>query len=195
MIGNVSAAGQAGYTAATSTSNRTASAAESQTASDAPADDRVDLSPGGKLLSSLPPVFLDPKYHMANAENRLNELMTEMGISPDTDIDIHVSNSGQFTVNGDDEKLAELEKRLNDGSEMELRNSLIGAHTASIIHETAMATERTSKQAEANPQAAQTLWNQLIAESERISGQSANFSFSSGTLSGALSGGSSIEIA
>ncbi len=197
MIGAVTSAARNAYATATTTASTGTSKANATQTQTAPSGDatEVNLSPGGKLLANLPPVFLDPKYHMANAEKRLNELMGEMGISPGTDIDIHVSNSGHFTVNGDDEKLAELEKRLNDGSEMELRNSLIGAHTASVIHETAMATAKTSKQVDANPQNADALWNQLIAEAGRISKQSADFRFSSGALSGALSGGSSIEIA
>ncbi len=197
MIGTATSAARNAYatmTATTSASKTNASAAQTQTgASDSATE--VSLSPGGKLLSSLPTSFMDPKYHMANAEKRLNELMAEMGIPPGTDIDMHVSNSGRITVSGDSEKLAELEKMLNDGSEMDLRNSLIGAHSASIMHECAMAAQQTSRRAEANPQAAETIWTQLIAQAERIGRQSADFSFSGGKLSGSLSGGGSIEIA
>ena len=132
---------------------------------------------------------------MQNAETRLNELMQEMGIPPGTKIDIHLSSSGQFTVEGDHEKLAELQDMLNDGSEMDLRNSLVGAHNASIIQRIAGASQRTQQKVEANPQSAEFLWNQMLAEADRIKNQSMDFSYGSGQISGAFSDGTAVAIA
>ena len=193
MIGSVNAAGNSTYVTASASPRQPET--ETQTAKTSGAAIEVSLSPGGELLASLPSLTFDPKVHMANAETRLKELMSELGIPPNTDVDIHMSNSGQFTVEGDHKKLAELEKMLNDGSELELRNSLTAAHNASTIQRIAAASQRTQQQVQANPGNTEALWNQMLAEADRIKNQSADFRFSSGTLSGASSDGTAIAIA
>ena len=193
MIGSVTAASQTAYANSTA-STRTVSASEARTASTQQSD-KIDISLPAASLATLPEFSLDPRVHMARAETQLNELMAKLGIPPTTEVNIHLSNSGQFTVEGDHKKLAELEKMLNDGSEMELRNSLVGAHTSSIIQRIAAASQATQKQVAANPQSAEMLWNQMLAEADRIKNQSADFRFSSGALSGASADGTAIAIA
>ncbi|MBU1176281.1 MAG: hypothetical protein KKH72_12825 [Alphaproteobacteria bacterium] len=155
----------------------------------------VDLSPAGKLLTNLPPLILDPAVHMRNAETRLTELMSELGIPPGTEINIDLSSAGQFTVEGDHDKLAELEQKLNDGSEMDLRNSLIGAHSGSMIQRIATAARETQLLVEANPKTAKLLWNQLLATADRIKSQSMDFAFSGGALTGTFADGTEVAIA
>ena len=196
MIGSATSAARNAYattTATTSTSKANNSPAQTETGASRDAV-KVDLSPGGLLLSDLP-IILDPKVHMANAQTRLKELMSEMGIPPNTKIDIHLSNSGQFTIEGDNEKLAELQDRLNDGSEMELRNSLVGAQSSTIIQQIAAASQRTQHQVEANPQNTEALWNAMLADAERIKALDVDFAFSGGTLAGTLADGSTVPVA
>jgi hypothetical protein len=193
MIGSVTAAARTGY-ATTAAQTRQSATTETQTGSSGDAA-KVDLSPGSKLLASLSSIILDPKVHMANAEKRLAEVMNELGIPPDTKVDIQLSSSGQFTVTGDHEKLAALQDRLNNGSERELRNSLIGAHNASIIQRIAAASQQTQQKVGANPQAAEMLWNQMLAAADRIKGQGMDFAWSGGTLSGTFADGTSLAIA
>ena len=187
MIGSVTAAAQTVYA---TTANQTARSSDTTGVDAATSGDatEVDLSPGGKLLASLPPLILDPKVHMANAQKRLAEVMQQLGIPSDTKIDIKLSSSGQFTVTGDNEKLSELQDMLNDGTERELRNSLIGAHTGSIIQSIAAASQKTQQKVEANPQSAEMLWNQMLAEADRIKSRSMSFSWSGGALSGTFAG-------
>ena len=193
MFGSVTAASQTAY-ANNTASTRTAPVNEKRTASTQQSD-KIDISVPAASLATLPEFSLDPSVHMARAETQLNELMTKLGIPPTTEVNIHMSNSGQFTVEGDHKKLAELEKMLNDGSELELRNSLVGAHTSSIIQRIAAASQATQKQVAANPQSTEMLWNQMLAEADRIKNQSADFRFSSGSLSGASADGTAIAIA
>ena len=196
MIGTVTSAARNAYaitTATTGSSKANSSPAQTETSASRDAV-KVDLSPGGLLISDLE-IILDPKVHMANAEKRLNELMAEMGIPPGTDVDIHLSNSGQFTVRGDNEKLAELQDRLNDGSEMELRNSLVGAQSSTIIQRIAAASQRTQSQVQASPQNTEALWNQMLAEADRIKALDVDFAFSGGTLAGSLADGTTVPVA
>ena len=193
MIGPVSGAAQTASSSAVGYSARPA-AAPSDTAA-AETSDTVALSPGGKLLSDLPPLILDPKVHMANAEKRLAALMEEMGIPANTKIDITVSSSGRFTIDSDNEKLAELESRLNDGSEMELRNSLIGAHSSATIQRIAAAAQNTAARVEADPAHAETLWNQMLATADSIKNQSMAFSYAGGRLGGTFSDGTILAFA
>lgn len=193
MIGSITATGHTGYA---SPAARIARPPDTPTRA-APADDgvSVDLSPAGKLLSELPPIILDPKVHMANAEARLKELMGELGIPPGTEIDIELSSSGKVTVSGDHDKLSDLQDMLNDGTEMELRNALVGAHTSSIIQRIGAASRETQEKVEASPGSAEMLWNQLLAEADHIKRQDMNFSFSGGTLDGVFADGTLVAVA
>jgi len=196
MIGTVTSAARNAYattTATTSTSKANNSPAQTETSASRDAV-KVDLSPGGLLISDLE-IILDPKVHMANAQTRLKELMSEMGIPPGTEIDIHLSKSGQFTIEGDNEKLAELQDRLNDGSEMELRNSLVGAQSCTIIQRIAAASQRTQRQVEVNPQNTEALWNAMLAEADRIKALDVDFTFSGGALAGTLTDGTAVSVA
>lgn len=195
MIGAVSGSTGSPYATSATQSTRVASEPmQTQTAS-AESDVAVELSPGAKLLSDLPPFMLDPKVHMANAEKRLSELMQLMGIPPNTDIDISVSSNGSITVEGDNEKLADLQQMLNDGTEMDLRNSLIGAHVGATIQRIAAATQSTQAEVEANPQATEALWNRMLAQANNIKNQGMNFSWSGGSLSAAFTDGTAIAVA
>ena len=193
MIGSVTSVSQTAYARPTSSTTQANLTAASTTATDDATT--LDLSPGAQLLASLPSFSLDPKVHMANAEKRLGELMRQMGIPPDTDIDINVSSSGQITVSGDNDKLAELQTMLNDGTEMDLRNSLIATQTCATIQRIAAATQETQAKVEANPADIEALWNQMLADAEGIKSQSVDFSFSGGSLTGTFSDGTAIAIA
>ncbi len=193
MIGSVSATAAATYATASRIPPQTDATPETSF----PQNEGVTvaLSPGATLLANLPSIILDPQVHLANAESRLNELRQELGISATTKIDIHLSSSGQFTVSGNDEKLAQLEQMLNDGTERELRNALIGAHSSAIIQRIAAASQETAAAVAANPGDAEALWTQMLAKAESIKSQAMDFSFANGTLNGVFSDGVSLAIA
>lgn len=152
----------------------------------------TSISQAGKTtqlaLADLPPLILDPKVHMQNAETRLKEIMSEMGIPASTDIDISVSSAGYISVKGDNEQLARLEEMLNSGEEKDLRNSLIGAHTGNIIQRIAAASSMAAEGAEAQPTMADHYFNWVLNIADEAKASSFKVSFTDGKLSGNLLG-------
>lgn len=165
---------------------------ESQDSRDNTAAENVNISQAGKTaqiaLADLPPLILDPKVHMQNAEIRLKEIMTEMGIPASTDIDINVSNSGHISVKGNNEQLAKLEEMLNSGEEMDLRNSLIGTHTGNIIQRIGAAASMAAEGAEAQPSMADHYFNWVLDIANQAKASSFAVSLTDGKLSGNLLG-------
>ena len=143
----------------------------------------VNISQAAKTtqiaLANLPPLTLDPKIHMQNAETRLKEVMAEMSISASTNIDINVSSAGHINVKGHHEQLARLEEMLN---------SLIGAHTGSVIQRIGAAATMATDEAKAQPSMAKHYFNWVLDIANQAKASSFTTSFADGKLSGNLLG-------
>ncbi len=77
--------------------------------------------------------------------------MARLGIPENTEVQINIRNDGTFTVDGEHPLMSQIEEKLNDGTERELRNALIGAHNGSVIMHIGEAVEIAMKGADANP--------------------------------------------
>lgn len=82
-----------------------------------------------------PPVSVspppDPVLQLRQAEGQLRQVLAELGIPVSTSVKIRTAADGEFAVESEDVKAAELEARLNDGTALELRNALARAQQAS----------------------------------------------------------------
>lgn len=131
-------------------------------------------------------IELNPEVHKKNAAARLQVVMAELGIPADTQIDIKTSNSGKITVTADHPKAEELEKMLNDGTEMELRNSLIGAHTSAIIQRIGKAMEMAKNAADADPSRLNEFYQWVLSVADHAKGLSGNYTYNQGEVTGGL---------
>ncbi|MCG8491001.1 MAG: hypothetical protein MI743_05250 [Sneathiellales bacterium] len=141
---------------------------------------------GVGLLSQLPNITLDPAVHMANAETELKALMQKYGIPEGETVNITSSGDGTFVVEGDHPLLSEVEREINEGTARELRNSLIGAHTGSVISRIGAATEMAMKGADANPSMMETYYDWVLSVANEAKGMSFSYSLQNGELSGSL---------
>ena len=74
----------------------------------------------------------DPVLQLRQAEGQLRQVLAELGIPASTSVKIRAAAvDGDFAVESEDVKAAELEARLNDGTALELRNALARAQQAS----------------------------------------------------------------
>jgi|GEM_PF-2496705 len=152
---------------------------------------QVEVSEGAKTvkeaLESLGPISLDPAIHLQKAETRLKELMAELGMPENSEIKITTNSDGSLVVEGDHALTAVIEERLNDGTERELSNALISAHTGTVIQRIAAAVEMASAAAEKDPQNADTYYN-WVRDTVNPSATSMGFevNFTNGTISGSL---------
>jgi len=138
------------------------------------------------LLASLPPLSLDPALHIKEAQSHLKQIMSELGIPASTDLKIHSKGDGTFRVEADHPKAAELESMINDGTAMDLRNSLIGAHNGTVMQRIAKAMATAMKGTEQSPGKSEqySSWVQGIAN-EAMSMQF-EFSYSGDKMTGTL---------
>lgn len=108
--------------------------------------DRVSISSQAKNIASMearavtldfPPLSLDPQVHAENAKARISEILTSMGLSTDTPINITSDSQGNidFEVNHPDRE--KIRKVLSE--DKELRNSIIGGHNAATLQRIAKA--------------------------------------------------------
>lgn len=139
-----------------------------------------------KLLSDLPPLIFDPAVQMQNAENRLKELMRELAIPEGSKVEITSRPDGTFSVEGDHPLLSKIEQSLNDGNERELRNSLIGAHTGTMLQRIGSAIEQAMLGVDANPEKIDSYYGWVRAIANEAKAMDFAFSLESGSLEGSL---------
>lgn len=148
----------------------------------------ISISPAAqkahKFLKSLPELVLDPAVHMRNAAARLKQVMSDLGIPSNTEVKITSNNDGTFKVEADHVKAKELESMLNDGSERELRNALIGAHAGSVIQRIGKAVEIAMRAADANPDKTDEYYSWVRTVANQAKGLKFDFSYSEGEISG-----------
>jgi hypothetical protein len=193
MINNV----QSAYGAAQAALTQSVNTARVETAETKPADERaaavmVSLSPAAegakKLLSDLPPFIVDPAYHMEKAQDRLKELMTKYGIPEGTKLNISSDNAGNFKIEGDHPMISVIEEKVNDGSERDLRNSLVGAHTGMTMVRIGTAVEMAMQGADKTPQLAELYYDWVRNVASSATNSKAEFTFDQGKLHGSLVG-------
>ncbi len=147
------------------------------------------------LLENIPRLSLDPAVHIANAEKQFKDLMNRMGIPADTEFEIEANRDGSFTVTGDNPRLKEIEEKINDGSERELRNSLVGAHTGSIIQRIGAAVEKAMTAADANPGMTDTYYDWVLSVANGAKSMGFSMTYADGSLSGSLVNGKGEAVA
>ncbi len=162
--------------------------------SDAPEKDTdavvVELSDNAKkakkLLGDLPPLILNQTANLEKAETHLKELMKALGIPENTKIDIQSDNAGNFAVTGDHPLVTEIEKQINDGTDRELRNALVGAHTGAVLERIGAATEMAMKGADENPRMTDTYYGWILTVAKSAQSMDYSVSLDQGTISGTL---------
>ncbi|MEP3248453.1 MAG: hypothetical protein ABJN40_22355 [Sneathiella sp.] len=152
----------------------------------------VEVSEAGKQMSSLleniPNFSLDPAFHLKNAESQLKDLMSKFGISAETEVSIKSKGDGTYTVSGDHPLMGEVEKMINsdDPAVRDLRNSLAGAHTGSVLQRIAAAQEVAVNAADANPAKADMYYSWLVNTAKSASNMGFSMSMSNGEMTGTL---------
>ncbi len=155
---------------------------------------KVEISQTGqdvsKLLGSLPSNFLDPAYQLGQVETELKAVLNKFGISDQEDVTITSNGDGTITVSGDHPLLGEVEKLVNNGdmAGRELRNAVIGAHTANVISHIGQASEMFSRGVEENPSKAESYGNWLLGVSSSARNAGLTISMSGGEASAMLVG-------
>lgn len=181
MIGPIQAA--TAYHPATTISTTTASkSTEPGSQANANITDKVQISSTGQAMSkgleTLPQHFLDPAWHQANAEKDLPALLKQLGITASTKLDIQSNNDGTFVVTSDNAKAAaEVERMLNDGTALDLRNDLIGLESALKINQIGAAVSKAMQQADANPAMTDAIYARLPAIAAQITAQDFSFTY------------------
>jgi len=151
---------------------------------------QVDLSDAAKAMNEtmndVAYMDTDP-FNVRGSENRVKNLMDEIGMPEDAEFSIRVNADGAFEVEGEDPLTTLLEERLNDGSEPELAASLKGYNPGSIFQRIAGAYAMASDAAKENPNNAEEYYN-WVQESVKSDAESMDYavSFSSGKLSGSF---------
>jgi hypothetical protein len=93
----------------------------------------------------------DPVLQLRQAESQLRQTLAELGIPISTSVKIRTAG-GEFAVESDDARAAQLEAMLNDGAALELRNALVRAQQESL------------QNAQGGPQFTPSLENNSIAQ-------------------------------
>ena len=160
--------------------------------------DQVTLSPEAQLaaaaqgptgsagLQRLAPDALNFDALMQKAETRLGEIMDLLGMDRGTDVTIRSDRAGNFTVESDHPKAAELEEAIN--TDFEMRNAMIGAETAAIIGRIAAATEKAMQAADANPVMTDRYYAWLQGAAKEAQAMPFHFEMSGGALTGGFTG-------
>lgn len=140
------------------------------------------------LLESLPNFNLDPAFHMKNAESQLKDLLSKFGIPADTEVNIESKGDGTYTVSGDHPLMGEVEKMINsaDPEVMDLRNSLAGAHTGSILQRIMAAQEMAMNAADANPAKTDMYYSWLVNTAKGAANMGFSMSMNNGEMTGTL---------
>ena len=153
--------------------------------------DEVTLSRGGKLLSDIAPISLDPVFLLGKADAAMKLVMEEMGIPEGTPFDIEVNPYGRVIVEGDHEKTKELEQALNSPQSLDspigqLVNNLKGAANAATIQRIAKASQMASEAAEKNPAREDFYYDWLLSTARDSQNLNYRASFGDGPATGTL---------
>lgn len=138
-----------------------------------------------ELLEGLPPLVLDPEYHLQNAEKELDKMLKQFGISSDEDIEVTVNSRGEVQISGESPMIEALQARISEGEFSDFTNSMRGAQSASVIRAIGEEVVKAMQLADEFPNDVERIYENLRTKAQQIKNYSMQVSFNNGSFGSA----------
>jgi hypothetical protein len=137
-------------------------------------------SAGTGSLDRLPPDLLNHDIQRAKAADGLRRAMRDLGIPPDTKVEITFTPDGRIHVAADTPQAAELEDAVN--TDRELRNALAATNMSAQLQRLAAVSVKAQAAATANPAQADAINAWLVATAQSMAATPSMLTFDGGTV-------------